>query len=116
MRETQDYFQNYETYRREDAALMPTEKYAMLLDSFLGSLLSRDRGSFIFEKLLRMDVGVPALPYRLNKFIIRLLQSDVQVFNYKFIQNILEAIVSVNETALVNLSTTGARTFIAGLK
>ena len=63
-----------------------------------------------------MDVEVPALPYRLNKFIIRLLQSDVQVFGYKFIQNILEAIVSANETALVNLSTTGARTFITGLK
>lgn len=88
----------------------------MLFDSFLSTLLNRDRGNFIFEKLLRMDVQVPALPHRLNKFIIRLLQSDVEVFGYKFIQNILEAIVTANETTLINLSTTNARSFIAGLK
>ena len=88
----------------------------MLFDSFLSTLLNCDRGNFIFEKLLRMDVQVPALPHKLNKFIIRLLQSDVEVFGYKFIQNILEAIVTANETTLVNLSTTNARFFIAGLK
>ena len=92
------------------------ERYAALLDSFLSALLSQVRGSFIFDRLLRANVPVPALRHRLNKFIIWLLQSDASVFEYRLVQNIVEAIVSADETTLVNLSTTGARSFIAGLK